>query len=585
MSGIATTDAIVGRITEGRNGRIMKGRTMKTSGTPLAAPSTSVSHGSAPHGSAVLLSSLFVWLLALAAQAVGGPLDELSLDRWAKLREVERYQMQVAERYYKQQNWKAALAEYEKFVTLYEKSEGAPYAQLKWGLCQVHLRKANTAIKDGFQSVLDYWPDSPDAVLARYHIGRTWKDMGQVDKAKKAYEGLLKDHLQHIAAAHALGDLVDIAQAEKDFKTRAECWKKLTFEVKRVAGTEQPCRLAARQYAQWCFTEGAFDEGAKALATTYTGPDLLARLAANICPVLAEMAADAASRSKAERLAGQAVGWLREQGPPATTTAEQKELLRQTLFAAADVHAAALQDAQTAAVYDEIVRRCGVTDETLGRLAGWHETRRKFDEAYKVYRRFQKKPDGLARIAASYRQRRMGPAAVAVYREIIGLDAVNTVRWTAEIAAAYREVRQFAEAIGVYRELLKNDPTNTQQWLWCIGTTHRDAGQWKEAIGILRQCTNFPDNFQVMAQCHRYLKEYREALLLYNQIMADEQHAPWASLAIATTWEEAGQKEAAIKALQQVCKRFPKSPQASTAHARLQDVYKISVTLGGATDE
>ena len=65
----------------------------------------------------------------------------MALDRWAKLREVERYQLQIAERYYKQQNWKAALAEYEKFVTLYERSEGAPYAQLKWGLCQVQLRQ------------------------------------------------------------------------------------------------------------------------------------------------------------------------------------------------------------------------------------------------------------------------------------------------------------------------------------------------------------------------------------------------------------------------------------------------------------
>ncbi len=58
-----------------------------------------------------------------------------------------------------------------------------------------------------------------------------------------------------------------------------------------------------------------------------------------------------------------------------------------------------------------------------------------------------------------------------------------------------------------------------------------------------------------------------------------------AGVEIATMWEEAGKKEEAIKALQQVCKRFPKSQQASTAHVRLQDVYKISVTLGGAKEE
>jgi TolA-binding protein len=509
----------------------------------------------------------------------------MALDRWAKLREVERYQMQIAERYYRQHSWKAAMAEYEKYLTLYEKSEGASYAQLKWGLCQVKLRKANTAIKDGFQSVIDYWPDAPDAILARYHIGRTYLDMGQIDKARKAYEELLKHHPQHTVAVYALADLVDIAQLARDFTARAEYWKKLTFEVKRSEGTGHLCRQAARQYAQWCFSEGAFDEGARALATTYSGPDLLAQVAHCVCPALAEQAADAEKRPRAEHLAAQAAGWLRQQGPPAVSTPEQKELLRKVLFAVADVRAAALQDGEMVKVYDEIAQRCGLTDETLARLAAWHESRGKFDEAYKVYRRFDKKPDGLSRIAVSYRHRRLWAAAVAVYREILALDAANQVRWMTEMAAAQRQGGLYAEAISVYRDLLKIDPTNTPQWLWQIGTTHRDAGQWKEAIGILRQCTNFPDNFRVMAECHRRLREYREALLLYNQIGAEEAHAPWAALEIARTWEEAAKKEEAIKALQQVCKRYPKSSQASIAHARLQTVYKISVTLGGATDE
>jgi len=47
-----------------------------------------------------------------------------------------------------------------------------------------------------------------------------------VDKAKKAYEGLLKEHLQH-RGGHALGDLVDIAQVEKDFKARLSTGRSL----------------------------------------------------------------------------------------------------------------------------------------------------------------------------------------------------------------------------------------------------------------------------------------------------------------------------------------------------------------------
>ncbi len=108
----------------------------------------------------ILLWSLIGWLL-LTTSSLAAPLDQLPLDRWAKLREAERYQLQVAEKYFREQNWKIALAEYEKFLSLYEKSDGAPYAQLKWSQCQVQLRKLNTAIKDGFQSVVDYWPESP----------------------------------------------------------------------------------------------------------------------------------------------------------------------------------------------------------------------------------------------------------------------------------------------------------------------------------------------------------------------------------------------------------------------------------------
>ena len=48
-------------------------------------------------------------------------LDEMPIERWKDLREAERYQMQIAEKYYREQNWKIAAAEYEKFLTLHEK--------------------------------------------------------------------------------------------------------------------------------------------------------------------------------------------------------------------------------------------------------------------------------------------------------------------------------------------------------------------------------------------------------------------------------------------------------------------------------
>ena len=40
-------------------------------------------------------------------------LDEMSLDRWEKLREVERYQLNIAEKYYKEKKYDVAMSEYE----------------------------------------------------------------------------------------------------------------------------------------------------------------------------------------------------------------------------------------------------------------------------------------------------------------------------------------------------------------------------------------------------------------------------------------------------------------------------------------
>jgi len=82
------------------------------------------------------------------------------------------------------------------------------------------------------------------------------------------------------------------------------------------------------------------------------------------------------------------------------------------------------------------------------------------------------------------------------------------------------------------------------------------------------------------------LKEFKEAIILYNQIIGGApKSAPWALYEVARTQEAAGNKERAILTFQQVCKRFPKDGYASRAHAHLQNEYKITVTLGGAKDD
>ena len=113
----------------------------------------------------LLNSAILVALFVLPDRSAHAQkLDVLSLEGWAKLREVERYQMKIAEKYYLEKNYKIAASEYEKFLSLYEASEGASYSLLKWSLCLIQQKKPNTAISEGFQSIIDYWPDSPEAI-------------------------------------------------------------------------------------------------------------------------------------------------------------------------------------------------------------------------------------------------------------------------------------------------------------------------------------------------------------------------------------------------------------------------------------
>ena len=127
-------------------------------------------------------------------------LEQIEVDTFGELRQVERYQLKTAERFYTKGEYAAAAAEYEKYITLYETSEGAPYAQLMWSYCQVKLRKVYTGIRDGFQSVIDYWPDSTEANLASSLIGKSYKNVGELKKAEIANGKAITNHTdEHLA--------------------------------------------------------------------------------------------------------------------------------------------------------------------------------------------------------------------------------------------------------------------------------------------------------------------------------------------------------------------------------------------------
>ncbi len=528
----------------------------------------------------------FVGWMFLTASTVAAPLDQLPLERWAKLREAERYQMQVAEKYFREQNWKIALAEYEKFLSLYEKSEGAPYAQLKWSQCQVQLRKLNTAIKDGFQSVVDYWPESPEAIACSYYIARTYKDMGETKKAKQAYTNVVTKHKSHLAGVLARMDLLDIARLEGDEKKRIALWRELTYDIKRDPESTNVCADASRQLAVHYFYAGSFDEGQKALATTYPPEQLPYHAMFYARGPIAELVAKPETKALGDKVADAGVAFMKGLAPTDLSMAANKAKARECWFYVADLEGAAKRSDKVPPVYEQIIKTFGVDDEILGRLAAFYKSDVRRDEARKVYGQYKDPIEGQSQIAYSYREEQKWEPAIAIYRTLSTQDQKMPHRWKGEMALVFRYASKCDDAVTAYRQLMTEDAERASQWEWEIGCTYRDFGRWQEAIKAFRDTENFPEAYKQMAGCHRQLKEFKEAIGLYYQVIgSDPPSAPWALLQVGYTQEQAGDKEKAIRALQQVCAKYSKTGHASEAHAYLQDKFKINATLGGDTAE
>lgn len=531
-----------------------------------------------------LLWGLMVCLFASPLAAA--ELDRMDLERWKKLSETERYQLNIAEKYYNDKEWKVAAAEYEKFLTLYENSEGAGFTQLKWSICQLNLRQAHTAIKEGFQSVVDYWPDSPDAIIASYYIGKTWKDIGEVKKAKKAYLTLVADHPNELVAAYALVDLIDITTIEEDGPARVALWKKLTYDFKRTPGEiNNICVTASRDLATYYFYTGAFDEAVKSIATSYAPKDIPAQIIDRGATAIQTMTGDEKNKEKGEKVADNAIGYIMKMMPTEITVPAVKDVAKQYYYYIADIQSYSRRYENVPKVYDQMIAKFGVDDGILGRLALWYKGQNRYEDARTTYGKFADKIEGQNQIALSFRQEQKTDLAVAAYRRLALQDAEHVIRWTGEVVTCYEAANRLKEAIDVYTELCSLDSANISSYQYSIGWCHHRLGQYKEAIGAYRQSENFPSNYYQIAACHRAMKQWGEAIIMYQQVIGtDANRAPEALMEIARTQEEAGQPEKAIKTYQTVCDKYTNSGYASTAHNHLKAKYNV-VSNAGATSE
>lgn len=489
-----------------------------------------------------ILASLTA-LLPLLASALT-PLEQIPVKTFEAMKEVERYQIRIAEKHYTDGDFKAALAEYEKFLTLYEKSPGAPYAQLMWSHSMMHLKKPKTALREGFQSVIDYWPESQEATIAAYCMADAYRTMGEVKSAQEAFRFLIREYPDHEIAVRSRTDLLHYARLHQEKEEEMSLLEDLAFKVKRTETSKETCANAARELAEIHFFAQRFDEGKKALATNYSGKELFENVFNLSAKTVGHLLKDEKTKAAAISLADQLLASLQQD------IKERPEEGKEILFKAVGLNATLGRPAEIWKIYEEIAQRYGRDDGILGKMAEWCIKRDKREDARRIYGEFKDQVAGLKNIA--------------------GMDM---------------EEGKVNEAIETYRKLIEIDGDHSEDHLWSIAGCYEKLSDWKQAIAVYRQVDRFPANNFRMASCHRKLGEQKEAILLYTQCMVADSAAPEASLQTAYTYEEAKEKENAIRTFQLTCRRYPKSEQAGKAHAHLQNKYKINVTLGGAEEE
>jgi TolA-binding protein len=487
---------------------------------------------------------LLFTVLASVTHAALTTMQQIQVETFEKMRDVERYQIKIAEKHFLNGDFKVALAEYEKFLTLYEKSPGAPYAQLMWSHTMMNLKKPKSALREGFQSVIDYWPTSNEATLAAYCMGDAYRTMGEVKSAQKAFRFLIKEYPDHEIAIRSRTDLLHYARLHQDMEERLSLLNELTFKVKRTEASKATCISAAHELAELhCFAQN-LEEGKKALATTYKGPALFDQVYNLSAKTVGHLLKEEKTKPAALKLGDQLIATLREE------TTVRPELAKNLLYRAADLQGTLGRPTETWKFYEEIGKQFGIDDGLRERQANWYLAQKKRDDARRIYGEFE-----------------------------------NVVTGQKAIAGMYLDEGKVNEAIEVYRHLLEIDGDHSGDHFWAIAKCYEKLSDWNKAIASYRQVDRFPSDYFAIANCHRRLGEHKEAIVLYNQIKIAEKSASEATLQIGFTYEEAKDKEKAIRTFQLTCKRYPNSPQASRAHAHLQNKYNINVTLGGTEQE
>jgi len=461
----------------------------------------------------------------------------LDTERYAQLREVERYQIDVAYEQYLKKNWAGAQNEFRKYLRLYPAGKANSYAQHMLGRCKESNRRVNEA-QEEYQRTVDYYPRSPETPYSLYRIAVCHGKSGEFGKERKTYLTIVNDKrlLKHQVTAHALWQLSVIASGngEPDYDQVATYRKRIVINHKDADGK------IYRESATWLARHYAIREddpiSARQILLEHTGY----------------------TRETAEL-------WMADrylEAANATREPEKGKVFRQkardiwanfhTKFPNTTRYARRCLSQLARSYRDEGDYRRGI--ETGARyLTNWPN-----DDDYRVY--FGHYLEELKR----------WDDARTEYAKLF-----DRMRGLWERARSYHREGKADEALDAYEDVLINFARAPEAYFQ-MGEVHYHLKQdYEEALKCFRESEyQAPRDLFRMADCLRKLKRYDAAITQYAEIVTlYKNSAAQAYLRMTRTYlHDKKEQEQAVKVLKLICRDFPGTDESSQAHRILEDL-------------
>ena len=541
-------------------------------------------------------------------------------EAFAKLDTFEGVNLEDADKQFTAGDIKGAYAAYKAYSFEFPKSKAQPYVLLRLGRCLHKLDKRNAAIK-AYQEVVDYFPDDVRyAGAALYYIGECHGQNGDADKQTAVWARMVKDdgYVTQPNSGTALTFLGEAMEKLGKFNEAAEYqWRTAVAFLKSNPNAATAARKAViahyvgrnpdhEKLKEFYVAASGFDgEGRNT-----DKPEEDQRYWLQVLDTALAMTGDPKAREQA------CAYWTAKMGDRFTDNDE----LRRNWCEAQMVH-----EKDAAAWLARMEKQYTLKPASIDRVLQWCKYY-KSDPTLRSEFFAKHTKDLLAGMKAGElmdlmgklrRPLEMNEEAQAVMRSVkVGDLSDEEINRFATLAADYQSedeiLRHLArikdklfatkarfdyynsrshrnppfmeKALAEIPELMKS-PKYAEGLNWTKATLLQGLDRHEDAILAFRVANRQPDSTWEIANSMVALKQFDQAVKTVSELESvGGPTAAKASFKVADIYRTSGDKGREVTQLRSVLRRYPKSPESSEAHNRLEG-YGVALTGGEAEAE